>query len=197
DTTVLDLVVAEIDGRKRSWSLAHDVVEGARAGSQANPMGVWCFTDMGRKSGSTALAPDTALAQYLKTGDAEAVQAALLAPDAAKGPNAKLLKDLTDPKGPFLGAARKDDGALPKETREALAAMRSELADRKKTLPPAIPVCHGLQEGGCPKTTWAGFHDAPIHIRGRYDRLGAVVPRRFPKVVAGDVQQPITQGSGR
>ena len=189
--------MAEVDGQKRAWSLSHDVVEGARSGSQANPMGVWCFYDMAKKSGSTALAPDAALAQYLKTGDADAVQAALLAPDAAKGPNAKLLKDLTDPKGPFLGAARKDDGVLPKETREPLAAMRSDLAGLKKTLPPPIPECHGLQEGGCPKTTWAGYHDAPIHIRGRYDRLGALVPRRFPKVLAGDAQPAITKGSGR
>jgi hypothetical protein len=197
DTTVIEIAVVEADGQKRTWSLTHDVVEGARSGSQANPMGVWCFYDMGKKSGSTALAPDSALAQYLKSGDADAVQAALLAPEAAKGPNAKLLKDLTDPKGPFLGAARKDDGVLPKETREALASMRTELAGLKKTLTPPIPVAHGLQEGGCPKTTWAGFHDAPVHIRGRYDRLGAVVPRRFPKVLAGDAQPPITQGSGR
>src|SRR5262249_33939626 len=42
-----------------------------------------------------------------------------------------------------------------------------------------------------------GVHDVPIHIRGRYDRLGDVVPRRFPRVLAGDDQKPITDGSGR
>jgi len=197
DTTVLEIAVAEVEGRKLSWSLTHDVVEGARAGSQANPMGVWCFYDMAKKSGSTALAPDSALAKWIGGADADDVQNALLVPDAAKGPNAKLLKDLTDPKGPFLGAARKEDAALPGEIREALAKMRAELAELKKTLPPPIPACHGALEGGCPQTSWAGFHDAPIHIRGRYDRLGAVVPRRFPKVLAGDAQQPVATGSGR
>jgi hypothetical protein len=197
DTTVLELTVTEVEGQKRSWSLTHDVLEGARAGSEANPMGVWCFYDMAKKSGSTGLAPDSALAKWMAGGDADEVQAALVAPEAAKGPNAKLLKDLTDPKGPFLGAARREDGALSGEIREALAKMRAELADLKKTLPPAIPACHGAQEGGCPQTSWAGFHDSPVHIRGRYDRLGAMVPRRFPKVLAGDAQQPIGKGSGR
>jgi len=37
----------------------------------------------------------------------------------------------------------------------------------------------------------------PIHIRGSYTRLGAVVPRRLPAFFAGDMQSPITQGSGR
>jgi hypothetical protein len=198
DTTVVELVVTETEGQKRIWTLSHDVVEGARAGSQANPMGVWCFYDMAKKSGSTALAPGSALAAWQTGGDAELVQAALLAPEAAKGPEAKLLKDLTDPKGPFLGAARKDDAALSKETREALATLRAELAELKKTLPPAIPAAHGLQEGGCPQSAWAGFHDAPIHVRGRYDRLGPVIARRFPRVLAGDAQPaPPAKASGR
>ena len=36
-----------------------------------------------------------------------------------------------------------------------------------------------------------------IHLRGRYDRLGDVAPRRFPRLLAGDDQKPITEGSGR
>ena len=197
DTTVLEIAVAEVEGQKRAWSLTHDVLEGVRAGSEANPMGVWCFYDLGKKSGSTALAPDSALAKWLAGGQADDVQQALLAPDAPESPNARLLKDLTDPKGPFLGAARKEETALTDETREALSKMRAGLAELKKSLPPAIPTCHGVQEGGCPQTAWAGFRDAPVHVRGRYDRLGAVVPRRFPKVLAGDAQQPIAKGSGR
>ena len=41
------------------------------------------------------------------------------------------------------------------------------------------------KEGGAPGTKYEGFHDAAIHIRGRYDRLGEIVPRRFPVVLAG------------
>jgi len=41
------------------------------------------------------------------------------------------------------------------------------------------------------------IQDVPIHIRGSYTRLGAVVPRRMPAFFAGTSQQQITQGSGR
>src|SRR5262249_12104775 len=67
----------------------------------------------------------------------------------------------------------------------------------KKSPPPPVPVAHGAQEGGIPGTVYAGFHDAKVHIRGSYLRLGDVVPRRFPVVLAGDKQPPIGKGSGR
>ena len=57
---------------------------------------------------------------------------------------------------------------------------------------------HGLQEGGIPGTPYEGFHDARIHVRGRYDRLGEVRPRAFPVLLAGDDQAPLAGGgSGR
>src|SRR5439155_13231158 len=36
-----------------------------------------------------------------------------------------------------------------------------------------------------------------VHLRGRYDRLGEPVPRRFPTILAGEKQAPIGSGSGR
>ncbi len=75
-----------------------------------------------------------------------------------------------------------------------LAAERKRLTDE---LASPIPTAHGLQEGGCPQSSHAGVHDVKVHIRGRYDRLGPIVPRHFPKLLAGDSQPPITQGSGR
>ncbi|MDQ6631414.1 MAG: DUF1553 domain-containing protein, partial [Verrucomicrobiota bacterium] len=36
-----------------------------------------------------------------------------------------------------------------------------------------------------------------IHVRGRYDRLGEIVPRRFPRILAGENQPAISDGSGR
>jgi mono/diheme cytochrome c family protein len=71
-----------------------------------------------------------------------------------------------------------------------IASLRAQLAT-------PLPTTHGLQEGGVPGSPQAGIHDVKIHIRGRYDRLGALVPRHFPRVLAGDKQAPITQGSGR
>jgi hypothetical protein len=59
------------------------------------------------------------------------------------------------------------------------------------------PMCHGLREGGIPKTAYEGFHDARIHVRGRYDRLGDLVSRRFPAILAGENQPSIRDGSGR
>ena len=34
-------------------------------------------------------------------------------------------------------------------------------------------------------------------MRGKYDRLGDLVLRRFPRLLAGDDQKPIREGSGR
>jgi hypothetical protein len=39
--------------------------------------------------------------------------------------------------------------------------------------------------------------DVPVHIGGRYDQLGNVVPRRLPNFFCGDQQPPIANGSGR
>jgi hypothetical protein len=54
----------------------------------------------------------------------------------------------------------------------------------------------GLQEGGIPKTAYAGFHDAAVHQRGRYDQLGETVPRGMPALLAKE-PVPIREGSGR
>ncbi|HLJ97431.1 MAG TPA: PSD1 and planctomycete cytochrome C domain-containing protein [Gemmataceae bacterium] len=77
-----------------------------------------------------------------------------------------------------------------------LVPRKKEFDQLKQSLRP-IPYANGIQEGGCPKSPQVGFHDVPVHIRGRYDRLGKLVPRRFPRILAGDNQTPITHGSGR
>ena len=59
------------------------------------------------------------------------------------------------------------------------------------------PSAHGAQEGGVPGSPHAGTHDVKVHIRGRYDRLGTLVPRRFPTILAGPAQPSIRTGSGR
>jgi hypothetical protein len=60
-----------------------------------------------------------------------------------------------------------------------------------------VPESNSMQEGGTPKSLFPAMQDVPVHIRGRYDKLGDVVPRRFPQVIAGTSQPPIKQGSGR
>ncbi len=71
-----------------------------------------------------------------------------------------------------------------------------EALRKQKPVPP-IPYANGAQEGGVPGSPHAGTHDVRIHIRGRYDRLGELVPRRFPEILAGRQQKPIANGSGR
>src|SRR5262249_47748640 len=53
------------------------------------------------------------------------------------------------------------------------------------------------QEGGVPDSPHAGTHDVKVHIRGRYDRLGELVPRGFPEIVKVADAPKITAGSGR
>jgi hypothetical protein len=94
---------------------------------------------------------------------------------------------------------------LPGTTRSILIAaekaqlggLQAELAELKKHAPPLLPFTNGAQEGGVPDSPHAGIHDVRIHMRGSYSRLGESVPRRFPRIVAGDHQPPIREGSGR
>jgi hypothetical protein len=63
---------------------------------------------------------------------------------------------------------------------------------------PAPPLAMAAREGGTPGGLFPNIQDVPIHIRGSYARLGPLVPRRLPRFLAGDHQQPIEQGaSGR
>ncbi len=76
--------------------------------------------------------------------------------------------------------------SLGNETPEgkALAADRKKAAEELEQ----FTFTQGLRDGGLPKTRYEGFHDAPIHKRGRYDTLGEVVPRGFPALLSK--QQP-------
>jgi len=78
-----------------------------------------------------------------------------------------------------------------------LKSLNDEIESLRKNAPPPLPMALVAREGGVPGTKYAGFNDANIHIRGRYDRLGTVVPRGFPEVLAGGDQPRITAGSGR
>ena len=78
--------------------------------------------------------------------------------------------------------------------RKELVATRDTLQNE---LAIPVPLAMAVTDGGTPGGLFPGIQDVPIHIRGSYTKLGAVVPRRLPKFLAGPDQQPITQGSGR
>ena len=86
---------------------------------------------------------------------------------------------------------------LPEAARASLTQIRNELETLKKNPPLPINFATGAQDGGVPDSPHAGVHDVQVHIRGSYARLGDLVPRHFPVILAGDSKPAITSGSGR
>jgi hypothetical protein len=85
----------------------------------------------------------------------------------------------------------------PPELEAARTRLVQERDRLQRELLPEPPVAEAAQEGGQEKGLFPKIQDVPIHIRGSYTRLGAVVPRRLPLFFAGDRQAPIRKGSGR
>jgi hypothetical protein len=189
DTTRVELEITQLDGEKRVWNLTHAAVAAAKP---ANPLpdeygnaDTWVFHDLTTASAGAEIARSL-------SGMDDATRTAALA--KADGP---LRQFLTAPRGSFWADARKDDANLDTPTRATITNMRGEAKKLRDEVSQPIPEAQAMQEGGTPKSLWPGVQDVPVHIRGRYDRLGDVVPRRFPQVIAGVNQPPITKGSGR
>jgi hypothetical protein len=219
DTTVIELEISELEGAKKVWNLTADLLPDPFDGGGGNPhrdshgnRDVWHFCDMaedqpgsGGATASSALARWRTAVEQVAGGKAERnainkaameVQEALQSADVLKSPDVKLYQDLTAPGSPFLPRALEEQ-VLPAEERQKLGRLTTEVDALKKNPPPPLPFAHGVQEGGCPQSPQVGTHDVRVHIRGRYDRLGKLVPRCFPRIIAGENQQPITEGSGR
>lgn len=78
------------------------------------------------------------------------------------------------------------------ETQEKIKALK-----KSRITPPQVI---GIQEGGVPGSNRERIGDATIYIRGDHRKEGAVAPRRFPVILAGENQIPLgrqTAGSGR
>ncbi len=202
DTTIVDLTIALADDSK-SWNLARDLVDDPLADGKGNPHAdkhgnadVWHFLDMAdskceKRSTNAALTAWERTAADVAAGkrDRKALEEA--ANEVQKTFNA------TDASSPFWIKQREDEQYLPESTRTDLAKRAADLTALKKNPPSPPEMANGAQDGGVPDSPQAGIHDVRIHQRGRYDRLGDVVPRRFPEILAGDKQTPITSGSGR
>ncbi|QDU27146.1 Planctomycete cytochrome C [Anatilimnocola aggregata] len=86
----------------------------------------------------------------------------------------------------------------PPELQE-IAALRTEIAELRKQKVTA-PAVVAIAEGGVPGSNREKIGDAPIYLRGEYQREGEVVPRRFPAILAGEKQASLgtqTKQSGR
>jgi hypothetical protein len=213
DTTIVELKISETEGAKRVWSLTADEMKLAdkQLGSTSD---VWGFYDVStqRRTALSANA-EALLARWSdalakpQTDDKVKALIAELTNSLTKAPSTTstkpataapgLAQTLSDPRGSFWASARSDINNLPQSARQPITALQSERSRLKEKLDQPIPIVHAMQDGGTPQSMFAGVQDVPIHIRGRYDRLGPIAPRRFPRIVAGDHQTPITQGSGR
>jgi hypothetical protein len=166
---------------------------------QANPhadrqgnKNVWHFLDMANSNRARQTSTDPALAAWQKVaaqGKSEEIA------QAAEEYQKTFTK--TDETSPFWISRPEDESILPEAARTSLFKLRSELDALKKTPLPPMPLVLAAQEGGVPQSDYEGVHDARIQIRGSYLRLGDIVPRRFPVILAGAQQTPIGKGSGR
>ncbi len=122
-------------------------------------------------------------------------------PDDPKKPPkdglADLYGDLLSPRGPFWPPVAERNKRLSPEDRSRLEALRVELDALRNKRPTPIPQAVVAQDGGPKGTRHEGFKDAQVFLRGDPKRLGTTVPRGFPKVLTGEHEMRISEGSGR
>ena len=91
--------------------------------------------------------------------------------------------------GPFGIQEEDREKLLPKETRDRIAELRKEVELLEESSPPEPPLASAVAEGEPV--------DQRVFVRGSYQTPGDLVAKKFPVVLAGSRQTPITQGSGR
>jgi hypothetical protein len=201
DTTVVEWTIRALDG-SRQWSLAADLLKDPLAGNphpdSQGHAGVWHFLDMAesrRAVRPAAPAPDwqawERAVQAYHAGSASRRDLEATADVLARSPA------LSGARGPFWIQEATDEQFLPATVRAELARLTAQQTELRRAASRPQEFANGAQEGGVPGSPHAGLHDVRIHVRGRYDRLGDLVPRRFPEVLAGHEQAPIPRGSGR
>ncbi len=95
---------------------------------------------------------------------------------------------LDDPDGP-LTLPRPVDPLFPPETVAKLAALKAEQTALEAKAA-AFPLAMAVED--------REVKDLAVHIRGNHMTLGEVVPRRFPRILAGESQAPLPKAvSGR
>ncbi|MEK6260136.1 MAG: DUF1549 domain-containing protein, partial [Planctomycetota bacterium] len=94
---------------------------------------------------------------------------------------------LLDPKGPFAVPADVE-ASFPPEAQRLLAETREELKQREQAVP-KFPETMAVSD--------ATPENLKVHLRGSHLTLGKEVPRRFLRVIAGEQQTPLANGSGR
>jgi mono/diheme cytochrome c family protein len=130
-----------------------------------------------------AKAYDAKVAEWKKKGD--------LTADRPKpnGVNNQFSGEVLSAKGPFGLDAKTREEHFTEANQKRYATLKQELADLKTNMPPELPMACAVAEGS-PVTQ-------KVLIRGDAGNPGEEVVKRFPVILAGEDQTPITQGSGR
>ena len=89
-------------------------------------------------------------------------------------------------KGPF---APEKGAPLGSELEARVAPLRAQLETLQKALPPELPMACGVEEGRRSQPR--------VLIRGNVASPGEAVPKQFLRIIAGERQKPIENGSGR
>ena len=204
DTTVIELTITREDGTE--WNLTRDIMNDLLQGNpHSDGMGhpaVWHFYDMADskrslapkaplKNNASMQAWFSAIAAHADKSELEKAAREFQGTLEKAPPKSPLFEEFTGAKSPFWVNARENNKYLPAENVAQIAKLKTELDELKAHPPAEIPLAIAAQEGGVPQSPHAGIHDAHVHIRGSYTKLGDVVPRRFPKILAGDVQPPV------
>jgi hypothetical protein len=195
DTTTVDWVITTADGAA-TWDLTKDLLDNPHQGNphadRQGHKGVWHFLDMANSNRAKQASGDPALTAWQRVAaDGKRDEIERASEEFGK------TFTLADVRSPFWINRLEDEKELAVAHRESVAKLLQELDTLKKTPLPPVPMALAAQEGGVPQSAYEGFHDARIQVRGSYTRLGDMVPRRFPVVLTGENQPPITQGSGR
>ena len=187
DTTGVELTVR---GPGRVWDFAADWL--AAPPPESARVGPWSVEEMSRPAAAFPAPLADAVAAWTAARQRTADRGAL-----SKAARAVAEAAADAGGGPFLPPADRIDEFLSAADRQHLARLRGDLAAVRKELAVPKAFANGAQEGGVPGSPHAGTHDVRVHVRGRYDRLGDPVPRRFPEVVRVANPPAIAAGSGR
>ena len=202
DTTTVTFHVDRVGDDAASWDLTADLLPdllkgNPRADRQGHP-GVWELVETDRAGLIRPLPDHPAWAEWDQAvGSGNSLEPAIEAMARRVETDAKFAEALVGPTGPFRPDASDDAAVLPDAAKGEIARKQGEVDRLRAATPPPIPVALVAVEGGVPRSVYEGFHDARIQIRGDYRRLGPVVPRHVPTVIAGDHPPTIAQGSGR
>jgi hypothetical protein len=111
----------------------------------------------------------------------------------------KALKDISPTEKAVVNSSsvRSEKSPIANLNDEQKAELEREQKALQQELLPAPQTALAAQDGGTPGGLFPQNGDVPVHIGGRYDQLGKVVPRRLPTFFCGTEQSPIVTGSGR